>query len=152
MSNKDWFDDEQLKELLGSSEETEETTESKTDLHYEDTLPNVETKTVQLEEFSDAAIGEDISSPTFDMFHDLNLPVKAVLGRVKMPFEKVMALEEGSVVKLNKMAGEPVEIMVGDQLIAKGEVVVIDDRFGVFITEILVPKERVKMLEKKVRR
>lgn len=75
-----------------------------------------------------------------DLLMDVNMDVKVELGRTRMLVEDVLKLRAGSVVELNKLAGDPVEIMVNDRLIARGEVVVLNENFCVRIVEIL-PQE-----------
>ena len=66
--------------------------------------------------------------------------------RAKMLISDLLQLGQGSVIELNKLAGEPVEIFVNQKLIARGEVVVVNDKFGIKMTDILSPMERVKQL------
>jgi flagellar motor switch protein FliN/FliY len=68
------------------------------------------------------------------------------LGRSSLTVEEILELGPGSVVELNKLAGEPVDILVNDRLIARGEVVVVDENFGVRITEIISPRQRVNAI------
>ena len=74
----------------------------------------------------------------------MNVPlrVSVELGRSSMTVEAVLALGPGSVVELNKLAGEPVDVLVNDRLIARGEVVVVDENFGVRVTEVISPRSR----------
>lgn len=81
-----------------------------------------------------------------DLLMDVNLPVSIELGRTKMTIEDILALGPGSVVELNKLAGEPVDLMVNYKVVARGEVVVIDENFGVRITQLLSPEERLRAL------
>ncbi len=77
-----------------------------------------------------------------DMIMDVSMRVTVELGRSTMMVEEVLALGPGSVVELNKLAGEPVDILVNERLIARGEVVVVDENFGVRVTEIVSPRRR----------
>jgi flagellar motor switch protein FliN/FliY len=77
---------------------------------------------------------------------DVPLDVSVELGRARMPIRELLTLGPGSVVTLDKDAGEPLDIMVNGQLLARGEAVVINDRFGVRITDIVNPMERVARL------
>jgi len=85
-------------------------------------------------------------SRNIDILKDVNLPVAIELGRTKMTISDILALGPGSVVELNKLAGEPVDVLVNNKAVAKGEVVVIDENFGVRITQLLTPEERLKLL------
>jgi flagellar motor switch protein FliN len=68
---------------------------------------------------------------------DVSLAVTVELGRTRMPLRQVLELQNGSVIELDRLAGDAVDIFVNDRLIARGEVVVVDDKFGVRITELL---------------
>lgn len=82
---------------------------------------------------------------SMDVLLDVPLEISVELGRVKMVVRDVLDLGTGSIVEVDKAAGEPVDVMVNGRLVAKGEVVVIEDNFGVRITEILNPAERFRM-------
>lgn len=77
---------------------------------------------------------------------DIPLEISVELGRVKMLVKDIVELGTGSIVEIDKAAGEPVDVMVNGRLVAKGEVVVIEDNFGVRLTEILNPQERLNRL------
>jgi flagellar motor switch protein FliN/FliY len=79
---------------------------------------------------------------TFDLLGDVRLRVRIELGRRQMYVEDILRLAEGSVVELDKLAGDPVDILVNDVLVARGEVLVLNDYFCVRVTEILSPKDR----------
>lgn len=86
------------------------------------------------------------SSTNLDLLLGVSLRVTVELGRTKMNIEEVLRLGPGSVIELDKLAGEPVDVLVNERLIARGEVVVLDDRFGVRITDVLPPAQRIKSL------
>jgi flagellar motor switch protein FliN/FliY len=79
---------------------------------------------------------------TFDLLGDVRLKARIELGRRRMYVEDILKLSEGSVVELDKLAGDPVDILVNDVLVARGEVLVLNDYFCVRVTEILSPKDR----------
>ncbi len=81
-----------------------------------------------------------------EMLLDIPLELSVELGRLRMLIKDVVELGTGSIVEIDKAAGEPVDVMVNGRLVAKGEVVVIEDNFGVRITEILTPQERLQKL------
>jgi len=96
--------------------------------------------------------GEKSSSSTsqgnnLEMIFDVPLQISAELGRTSMPIKEILQLSPGSVIELNKLAGEPVDILVNGKLIARGEVVVADENFAVRITEIIGQEERVRKLQ-----
>lgn len=71
-----------------------------------------------------------------DMLMDVPLTVTIELGRTEMTLKQALELNQGSVVELNRLAGDPIDIFVNERLIAKGEVVVVDDKFAVRVTEL----------------
>lgn len=84
-----------------------------------------------------------------DMIMDIPLEVSVELGRVRMLIKDVLALSSGSIVELERIAGEPVDLLVNGRLLARGEVVVIDDNFGIRLTEIVSPADRISSLGKR---
>lgn len=81
-----------------------------------------------------------------ELLLDISLPVTVELGRTRMMIRDILHLAPGSVLELDKLAGEPVDIMINEKSIARGEVVVIDENFGVRLTSIVTPSERVMNL------
>jgi flagellar motor switch protein FliN/FliY len=81
-----------------------------------------------------------------DFILDIPLEVSVELGRAKMLISDLLQLGQGSVIELTKLAGEPAEIFVNQKLIARGEVVVVNEKFGIRMTDIISPAERVKQL------
>ncbi len=81
-----------------------------------------------------------------DFILDIPLEVTVELGRTSMLINDLLQLGQGSVVELNKLAGEPLEVMVNQKLVARGEVVVVNEKFGIRLTDIVSPIERVKSL------
>jgi flagellar motor switch protein FliN len=72
-----------------------------------------------------------------DLLMDVFLRVTVELGRTRMQLRQVLELQQGSVVELDRLAGDPVDVYVNERLLAKGEVIVVDDKFGVRITELI---------------
>lgn len=90
------------------------------------------------------------SSPplqSLDFILDIPLKVTAELGRSKMAIRDILQLAQGSVIELSKFAGEPLEVLVNDKLIARGEVVVVNEKFGIRLTDIISPVERIEQLK-----
>src|SRR3954470_21793072 len=83
----------------------------------------------------------NLPSGAIELLKDVDLNVKIELGRTKMLIEDVLKLAEGSVVELDKLAGDPVDVFVHDQLVARGEVLVLNDNFCVRINEIITTLE-----------
>jgi flagellar motor switch protein FliN/FliY len=88
-----------------------------------------------LAESGGAASGE----VAIDLLRDVDLDVKVVLGRSQMYVEDILKLRSGSVIELDKLAGDPLDILVNDRLVARGEVLVLNDNFCIRITEIVDP-------------
>ena len=98
----------------------------------------------EFEELSDQS-SEDRGS--MDLLLDIELLLTVELGRTTVTLRDVLELTPGSVVELQRMAGEPVSVFVNKKLIARGEVVVIDEKFGIRITEIVRPSERIEKIQ-----
>jgi flagellar motor switch protein FliN/FliY len=81
------------------------------------------------------------------MLLDIPLQVTVELGRTQRSVKDILELSQGSIIELDKLAGEPVDILVNRKLIAKGEVVVIDENFGVRVTEIISQRDRLEKLQ-----
>jgi flagellar motor switch protein FliN len=90
-----------------------------------------------------AGAGNDIS-----MILDIPVQLTVELGRTRIPIKNILQLAQGSVVELETLAGEPMDVLVNGYLIAQGEVVVVNDKFGIRLTDIVTPSERVKRLSK----
>ncbi len=78
---------------------------------------------------------------------DVPLEITVVLGRTRMLIKDLLQLGQGSVIELDRLAGEPAEILVNGKLVARGEVVVVGERFGVRLTDIISPAERIRQLK-----
>ena len=90
---------------------------------------------------------DDPAQKNLKMILDIPLRVTVELGRTKMPVSELLNLGQGSVVELSKLAGEPMEVLVNDKLIARGEAVVVNEKFGVRLTDIISTKDRVEQLK-----
>jgi len=85
-------------------------------------------------------------STNLDFILDIPMEVSVELGRSKMLISDLLQMGQGSVIELTKLAGEPLEVLVNQKLIARGEVVVVNEKFGIRLTDIISPTERVKRL------
>jgi len=92
---------------------------------------------------SSAAATNDIS-----MVLDIPVQLSVELGRTRVPIKYILQLAQGSVVELDAMAGEPMDVLVNGYLIAQGEVVVVNDKFGIRLTDIVTPSERMRRLSR----
>ena len=88
----------------------------------------------------------EVSTRRLDLLLDVPLEVTVELGRSRMTIQDLLALSPGAVIELDKIAGEPLDIVVNDRLIARGEAVVINDKFGIRITDIISKAERIARL------
>jgi flagellar motor switch protein FliN len=98
--------------------------------------------------FQDLSDDMDAKKLSQDINFILDIPVQLTveLGRTKILIKNLLQLSQGSVVGLNGLAGEPLDVLVNGTLIAKGEVVVINDKFGIRLTDIITPAERIRKL------
>ncbi len=78
---------------------------------------------------------------------DVEVPIVVELGHTEMPLKEILALRPGAIVELDRLAGEPADIVIRGHVVAQGEVIVVDDNFGVRITNIVDPKERLRNLQ-----
>ncbi|WP_455424973.1 flagellar motor switch protein FliN [Dryocola sp. LX212] len=94
--------------------------------------------------------GNDIAGAMQDIDLIMDIPVKLTveLGRTRMTIKELLRLSQGSVVALDGLAGEPLDILINGYLIAQGEVVVVADKYGVRITDIITPSERMRRLSR----
>ena len=106
----------------------------------------VKGKKVDFEDFSQPKDGEASEARNLNLLKDVELDISVELGRRNLPLGDILHLVKGSVVELNKLAGEPVEVYANGHQIAEGEVVVIDEHFGVRITNLVSTKERIESL------
>jgi flagellar motor switch protein FliN/FliY len=90
-----------------------------------------------------AGAGNDIN-----MILDIPVQLTVELGRTRIPIKHILQLAQGSVVELDALAGEPMDVLVNGYLIAQGEVVVVNDKFGIRLTDIVTPSERMRRLSR----
>jgi flagellar motor switch protein FliN/FliY len=86
------------------------------------------------------AASHPVTASELSRLHDVSVELAVEVGRTQMTIREALALGPGSIVTLNRLAGEPVDLLVNGKPIARGEVVVIDEEFGLRVTEVLVPK------------
>lgn len=114
-----------------------------------------ETAPVQSETASKPHVFEKFGSSSgattqndLDMILDIPVQLTVELGRTKMPIKNLLQLAQGSVVELAGMAGEPLDVMINGFLIAQGEVVVVNDKLGIRLTDVITPSERLRRLNR----
>ena len=99
------------------------------------------------EQFTSNGAGA-VQRTDLDMILDIPVQLEVQLGRTKIAIKNLLQLAQGSVVELDGMAGEPMEVLVNGCLIAQGEVVVVNDKFGIRLTDIITPSERIRKLNR----
>jgi flagellar motor switch protein FliN/FliY len=91
-------------------------------------------------DFGEFSSMDEMADPAaLSILHDLTMPVAIELGRTRMSVQEILGLGRGSVIQLERLAGEPIDVFVGDRRFAEGEVVVLGEQFGVRVTRILHP-------------
>ena len=120
---------------------------AKEDFEALEDLDDIDAAGEEDEELEDA--GETAppgATKSLDLILDIPLTVTVELGRSKMLINDLLQLGQGSVIELTKLVGEPLEVLVNQKLVARGEVVVVNEKFGVRLTDIVSPMERVQSL------
>lgn len=92
--------------------------------------------------------GGDAPVNDINMVLDIPVQLSVELGRTKVPIKHILQLGQGSVVELDALAGEPMDVLVNGYLIAQGEVVVVNDKFGIRLTDVVTPSERLRRVSK----
>lgn len=90
----------------------------------------------------------DTPASDINMVLDIPVQLSVELGRTKVPIKHILQLGQGSVVELDAMAGEPMDVLVNGYLIAQGEVVVVNDKFGIRLTDVVTPSERLRRISR----
>ena len=98
--------------------------------------------------FSAAAPGLNGGGRDINLILDIPVQLTVELGRTRIPIKNILQLAQGSVVELETQAGEPMDVLVNGYLIAQGEVVVVNDKFGIRLTDIVTPSERLRRLSR----
>ena len=95
-----------------------------------------------------AGSGPDVAMQDINRVLDIPVQLSVELGRTKVPIKHILQLGQGSVVELDALAGEPMDVLVNGYLIAQGEVVVVNDKFGIRLTDVVTPSERLRRVSK----
>ena len=98
--------------------------------------------------FAPTATAAQGAGNDINMILDIPVQLTVELGRTRIPIKHILQLAQGSVVELEAMAGEPMDVLVNGYLIAQGEVVVVNDKFGIRLTDIVTPSERLRRLSR----
>ncbi len=135
VSSEDW--------AAAMSEQSEATVEGNLG-HAESRAPNP----AVFEQFSGGGNQRPPTRNDIDLVLDIPVQLTVELGRTKLPIRNLLQLAQGSVVELDGLAGEPMDVLVNGCLIAQGEVVVVNEKFGIRLTDVITPAERMKRLSK----
>ena len=98
--------------------------------------------------FAPTSMGANVAGNDLNMILDIPVQLTVELGRTRIAIKHILQLAQGSVVELETMAGEPMDVLVNGYLIAQGEVVVVNDKFGIRLTDIVTPSERMRRLSR----
>ena len=106
-----------------------------------------------LESFSEGAppqakpgLGEGGATPDLDVILDIPVTISMEVGNTSIPIRNLLQLNQGSVIELDRLAGEPLDVLVNGTLIAHGEVVMVNEKFGIRLTDVVSPSERIRRL------
>ncbi len=102
-------------------------------------------ESANFDELTDSSLPD--SDVNLDVVLDISVNLSMEIGRTKISIRNLLQLNQGSVVELERLAGEPMDVLVNGTLIARGEVVVVNEKFGIRLTDIISPAERVKKLK-----
>ncbi len=101
---------------------------------------------VELDQLQDESIPSNLDNPDLDVILDIPVSISMEVGSTDIAIRNLLQLSQGSVIELDRMAGEPLDIKVNGTLIAHGEVVVVNERFGIRLTDVVSPSERIRKL------
>src|SRR5690554_6117265 len=103
-----------------------------------------------MEEFDEnsMAIKGSTTPPDLDVILDIPVSISMEVGNTQIPIRNLLQLNQGSVIELDRLAGEPLDVLVNGTLIAHGEVVMVNEKFGIRLTDVISPGERIKRLQK----
>lgn len=102
---------------------------------------------MDLNEFNNTNVQADGNSPDIDVILDIPVSISMQVGSTAISIRNLLQLNQGSVIELDRLAGEPLDVLVNGTLIAHGEVVVVNEKFGIRMTDVISPSERIKRLK-----
>lgn len=102
--------------------------------------------TVSFDELKSEVLKQPPGSPDLDVILDIPVSISMEVGRTSITIRNLLQLNQGSVIELDRLAGEPLDVLVNGTLIAHGEVVVVNEKFGIRMTDVISPAERIKKL------
>ncbi|WP_328185060.1 flagellar motor switch protein FliN [Marinobacter sp. OP 3.4] len=107
-------------------------------------------KAAPMEDFGDMPEPGEVpgTEPDLDVILDIPVTISMEVGNTQIPIRNLLQLNQGSVIELDRLAGEPLDVLVNGTLIAHGEVVMVNEKFGIRLTDVISPGERIKRLQK----
>jgi flagellar motor switch protein FliN/FliY len=108
---------------------------------------STETQAAAFDDLEDTSGGPAANEANLDVILDIPVTISMEIGRTHISIRNLLQLNQGSVVELDRLAGEPMDVLVNGTLVAHGEVVVVNEKFGIRLTDVISPAERVKKLK-----
>jgi flagellar motor switch protein FliN/FliY len=136
-------DDDRNDEWAAAMEEAGETGEDEDE-------PEENVRAAPMEEFPEGSkiAPGDGPAPDLDVILDIPVTISMEVGNTQIPIRNLLQFNQGSVIELDRLAGEPLDVLVNGTLIAHGEVVMVNEKFGIRLTDVISPGERIKRLQK----
>ena len=115
---------------------------------FEETQAGLAVDAAELKELQagSAAAERPMANVNLDMIMDVSVTVSIEVGRARMSINDLLKLSQGAIIELDRMAGEPLDVLVNGTLVARGEIVVVKEKFGIMLTEVVSPEERLRRL------
>jgi len=108
---------------------------------------HAEAAAAEFDSLEDTSVGPVAEEENLDVILDIPVTISMEIGRTNISIRNLLQLNQGSVVELDRLAGEPMDVLVNGTLVAHGEVVVVNEKFGIRLTDVVSPAERVKKLK-----
>ena len=134
--------DDEWAAALAEAEAVEKTSAAKKPSN----MPAANVKTAPLESFEEAESQSVGVPPDLDVILDIPVTISMEVGNTQIAIRNLLQLNQGSVIELDRLAGEPLDVLVNGTLIAHGEVVMVNEKFGIRLTDVISPSERIKKL------
>lgn len=125
----------------------DEQTAASEDSSVEETAQSTGAEKAALEEFQDEGAAVVNLSPQLDVILDIPVNISMEVGSTEITIRNLLQLNQGSVIELDRLAGEPLDVLVNGTLIAHGEVVVVNEKFGIRLTDVVSPADRINKLK-----
>lgn len=145
----DWsaaMDEQSETEAFDTSDDWGAALEEQAATESEDSLTEDDIQTAPLEYLEDDSLGFDDENPNLEVIMDIPVNIAMEVGSTEIAIRNLLQLNQGSVIELDRLAGEPLDVKVNGTLIAHGEVVMVNEKFGIRLTDVVSPSERIKRL------